>query len=682
VNLPVQAKPSAQRVPAINQSAPSAFSSPRRPAAADRHFGVFGPGVALLERVGFGVKASIISLAFLIPIFLLGYFFVTAQNDQIAFSEKEDMGADALELLAPVANQVVQLRNATRAGAGGVPTQNDYTEGRARVDRALKDFLAHLDASGDPLALKPKAQQLKAAWEATATSKNGVGPDGRSVYGPINNLLNGLFEDLGDNSNLVLDPDLDSFYVMMTVLVEMPTLVENAGQVWGWTSYALAKGGLDSQTDVNRVAGWWTLTEHQVEAIEYNIKKAVGANPALQSQINMRGLEPVKDMLKKAKQISEAGISAQDPAKAAEFYALGKAAVSGLDSLETSATKALNGLLHVRIDALAAKRNIALVVSALFLALGLYAFYSFYLVTHRGLKDISDHLGEMAEGDLRRFPAEQSGRDEPAQVLTDLSGTYTAFHELIRKVRHNARDLSFTSQEVSQASGDLSQRTESAAANLAEQASAMEEIASVVATSADRAYEAAAIATTNYQVAMQGAGVIGQVTETMAQINVSSRKIGDIIGVIDGIAFKTNILALNAAVEAARAGEQGRGFAVVAGEVRALAGRSAEAAREIKTLITDSVEKVDSGTKVVEGAGQAMQSIQDNARRINDLLNEISGSAKEQAAGVEQVGQAIHSLDQETQQNAALVEELSAAALALRQQAEVLQGEIANFRVV
>ena len=256
-----------------------------------------------------------------------------------------------------------------------------------------------------------------------------------------------------------------------------------------------------------------------------------------------------------------------------------------------------------------------------------------------------------------------------------------ALHQLIRKVRHSARDLSFTSQEVSSASGDLSQRTESAASNLAEQASAMEEISSVVATSAERAGEAAHIAQENYQAAEQGGQVIGQVIHTMDEINSSSRKIGDIIGVIDGIAFQTNILALNAAVEAARAGEQGRGFAVVAGEVRALAQRSAEAAREIKTLITDSVEKVDSGAKVVEGAGQAMGRIQDNARKISNLLGEISAAAKEQAAGVEQVGSAIHALDQETQQNAALVEEMSAAALALRQQAEGLTEEIANFRV-
>jgi methyl-accepting chemotaxis protein len=228
---------------------------------------------------------------------------------------------------------------------------------------------------------------------------------------------------------------------------------------------------------------------------------------------------------------------------------------------------------------------------------------------------------------------------------------------------------------------ELSARTEAAAANLEEQAAAMEEIGSTVGSTAERAQMASTFASDNAHVAAQGEEVFDEVVVTMREIHASSSKISNIISVIDGIAFQTNILALNAAVEAARAGESGRGFAVVATEVRSLAGRSANAAREIKSLIAASVEKVESGARVVQQAGQTMQEVVANADQINQFLHEISVACREQAQGVEEVGRAIQELDKGTQQNSALVEETASAADALTQQADVLQDEIANFRV-
>jgi methyl-accepting chemotaxis protein len=252
---------------------------------------------------------------------------------------------------------------------------------------------------------------------------------------------------------------------------------------------------------------------------------------------------------------------------------------------------------------------------------------------------------------------------------------------LIRKVRHSARALHSAAGEISAASMDLGGRTEATAASLEEQASAMEEISSTVKMTSERASQAATFAVDNSEVAQKGGAVFTEVVATMRDIHNSSSKIGDIIGVIDGIAFQTNILALNAAVEAARAGEAGRGFAVVASEVRTLAQRSASAAKEIKDLISDSVSKVECGTRVVEGAGQTMTQVVSNARQINDYLAEIATAAREQSLGVGEVGRAIQELDKATQQNAALVEETNAAAGALTAQADELQGEIANFRV-
>lgn len=320
-------------------------------------------------------------------------------------------------------------------------------------------------------------------------------------------------------------------------------------------------------------------------------------------------------------------------------------------------------------------------VLGLSLLCALYIFICFYKVNKGGMAVVSQHLIEISEGDLRKRPVNPWGNDEPAQLILGLHKVYDAMHELIRGVRHTARELAMTSDEISKASVDLSSRTEDAASNLAQQAASMEEIGSQVSETASKAQLAAASASKNAVVVDTGGQAIAEVVQTMHDIHTSSARIQDIIGVIDGIAFQTNILALNAAVEAARAGEQGRGFAVVASEVRQLAGRSAEAAKEIKTLITNSVEKVDRGTQVVQSAGSTMKEVLKNADEINQYLSEISIAASQQATAVEEAGKAIHDLDANTQMNAALVEETSAAAMALNEQAHKLTQEIQKFRV-
>ena len=287
---------------------------------------------------------------------------------------------------------------------------------------------------------------------------------------------------------------------------------------------------------------------------------------------------------------------------------------------------------------------------------------------------------QFADGDLsQRMQA--SGRDEPAQLIQAMEAMRGKLIQVVGASLHSSERVSAASAEIAHGNHELSARTEHQASALQEAAASMEELSSQVQQNANSANKANQLANTASSVARKGGDAVAQVVHTMKEINSASHQIVDIIGVIDVIAFQTNILALNAAVEAARAGDQGRGFAVVASEVRALAGRSAEAAKEIKTLINASVERVEQGTAQVDHAGNTMAEVVSSIRTVADIVGEISSASGEQAGGVAQVGQAIVQIDQATQQNAALVEEMAAAASSLRSQASDLVATVAVFRL-
>ena len=349
---------------------------------------------------------------------------------------------------------------------------------------------------------------------------------------------------------------------------------------------------------------------------------------------------------------------------------------------QLNATRDLAAQVHAATQATAQRTQVGAAVLAL---LAVAVAVALLLVMQRTVRrelggdpaDASRTLRRVAEGDLvaqHRQGAVAHG------LMAELGRMQQGLRTLVQQVQHATREITHAAQEIAQGNHDLSARTESQASALEETAASMEELSTTVRQNADNAQQANQLARQASMVAAHGGTVVSQVVDTMQGINASSQRIADIVGVIDSIAFQTNILALNAAVEAARAGEQGRGFAVVAGEVRALAQRSAEAAKEIKHLISASVDQVAQGTQLVDQAGSTMTDIVGAIQRVTDIMGEISAASHEQSAGVAQVGEAINQMDQATQQNAALVEESAAAAAALRQQADGLLGAVSRFR--
>ena len=412
-----------------------------------------------------------------------------------------------------------------------------------------------------------------------------------------------------------------------------------------------------------------TLTEPKDRALLQNVKE--------QRALYLAGQEELLGFIRsdQTDQSREYLASKLRPVLASYKASIGALVESEKNAIVTAGTDARDTALNAR------NTLIGLGVAALLMAAALGWLITRSLVRELGgePRTAADVARAVAGGDFTQPIGVKDG--DTTSLMAQLAAMKDGLAQVVSQVRRGSESVAMASSEIAQGNQDLSARTESQASALEETAASMEQLGATVRQNADSAGQANALARSASDVAVRGGEVVGQVVQTMKGINESSQRISDIIQVIDGIAFQTNILALNAAVEAARAGEQGRGFAVVASEVRSLAGRSAEAAKEIKQLISASVERVEQGSAMVDQAGETMAEVVQSIRRVTDLMGEINAASSEQASGVAQVGEAVTQMDQATQQNAALVEEMAAAAGSLSTQAQELVHAVAVFKL-
>ena len=630
----------------------------------------------VFRQLTFRSKAILISVVFLIPIVALSLQYARQSTELLRSNENAKVGIAYASELLPLLKLLQQQRSALlhQGGADGTGT-----EVKAAADAIGAQFkrVNELDAQhGALLHTKEALEVLRANMEKAATQQgsNNLLALHKRQSQSVNAAL-ALLDAVLDGSGLTLDSDPDTNRLMQTGLAQLPRLTE---VTLASNDLVLAAAqGANPQMSAKLMAPLRAVGVFLDGQILLGLDKLGAAHPELAQRIAYAATQEARNRVDElVGGLGEEGWKAEPAALVSARLAV----VDRASALQAAIVAELRLRQEARIDRIWFERGLLLAVLTAALLLASYMFLSFSRVMQGGLDEVRRHLRAMTGGDLTTSP-NPWGTDEAARLMLDLRAMQDSLREIVSQVRTSSEGIVSASLQIASGASELSSRTEQTASSLQRSAASLEQIGSTVRQTADNAGQATGIGKESADAAVRGGDVIRRVNKTMHDIRNSSSKIGEIIGVIDGIAFQTNILALNAAVEAARAGEAGRGFAVVASEVRSLAQRSAAAAREIKTLVGGSIEKVNSGVSVVQDASTAMLDIVSSAQRVNALLDGIAVGTREQARGVTDVGSAVSEVDLVTQQNTALVQETVSAAAALEDQARILLERVSHFRL-
>ena len=638
----------------------------------------------LMHRMSLLQKFLILGLLAAIMVLVPTALYFREVAPQVSAAQREASASGMVIAL----NRVVQLAQQHRGMSAGALNGNaELARRRPAVSDQLNQAMAQLDteiaaAQADQHIRQPWTT-LRAQWseleQGVAQAKlSAAESTGRHTQW-ISALL-AINEEVLVSFGLSQDPTASLYFLIQASLTDMPALAENLGQLRAQGAGLLAAHAVAPESRGNVLALSRRASEVQ-KAMFRDLGRASGADAALNALLATRmegNRQAVSASLTLVEQsLLKATVIDYSPS---EFFDQLTRTIDGLYEFNGMAMHYMGDALHARAASL--ERMEALVLAVLLLGLVGSALLAVAFVRSIA-QPVQDAVGVAAQvvaGNLD-IQVRVRGSNELGQLMRALADMRSHLAQVVRDVRQGSESVATASAQIASGNGDLSARTESQASALEQTAASMEQLGATVRQNADSAQQASQLAEEASVVARQGGDIVAQVVETMRDIQGSSRRIADIIGVIDGIAFQTNILALNAAVEAARAGEQGRGFAVVASEVRSLAGRSAEAAREIKSLIQSSVERVEGGSALVDRAGATMQEVVSSIGRVTTLMREISSASREQASGVAQVGEAVTQMDQATQQNSALVEQMAAAATSLKAQAQDLLQTVARFRL-
>ncbi|RZJ07705.1 MAG: hypothetical protein EOP39_15680 [Rubrivivax sp.] len=639
---------------------------------------VFAPAVSLMRRLPMAHKFFIVCLCFATPLVYLLVSLAGDRTDARDFSAKELIGIVQVRKVSGLLNAAMVLRGTSiglSAKAPGAEAKRD--EALARFNAQAQALEAEVTSSKDPLQLaaglaesraKAKALVALGAAEPEAVIKAGYA---------LTEAVLALIEQASTESNLALDPDADTYYLMLSVTDAIPRLQDAIGRM-------RALGAAAAQLEkppygvLQRLHQSRNLTEEYLTRLGGALNRIKAANPDAVAGFDLQMIDRIrKDFSDK---FDEAFVLGEAPkVEPAAWFALGTAQIAATEKMQRDAEKRLGELVTARVERLNRGLWMAMTLSVVFVAIAIYALISYYLASLSACAALGQRIEALGAGDLSDTDA-LDGRDEIVLVTNALRDAVHRLGGLVHEVRAGAEHMSTSATQISGANRDLSARG-SAMASVVEQTTASTGmLEQTVDSNMGSAREAHGLVQGAAELAGRGGEIVQRAVHSMGEITASSRKIGDIIQVIDSIAFQTNILALNAAVEAARAGEQGRGFAVVAGEVRSLAQRSAEAAREIKTLITTSIEAVHQGEAYVSQAGGSMGEIVQAIHRVAAIVGDISTQSSAQADQIRQLASAIREVDSSTQQNAALVEETAASAALLEERAGLLRDAAERFR--
>ena len=640
--------------------------------------------MSLLHRLNLLEKFLILGTIGLLMSALPTYLTVSDSLHAIDHARQEAWGVPPAQALTRLV-QTLQVHRGLSVGMlGGDETlATRRPAARDAVEAALADVSARFAAGQVPPAPPATWTQAQQTWRALeqAVAARGVNQaQSTAQHTALIATLLQLNETLVHAYGLQTDPGVDTHALIQASLAQAPMLGEKLGLLRAQGAKVLGQRELTPETKGQLLVLQQRVAELQADTFR-GLDRALQSNAQLQRALGANA-QAVQAQIQQTVQMAERDVinAASLTLASKDYFDTFTRTIEALNALNIQSLTQLDQALQARVSSL--QRNLLWVAVVLVLTLVMTSVTALVFVRSMTVP-LSQAVAlsrAVAQGDLSGAPITH-GTNEVGQLLHALLQMRTQLTGVVRSVRGGSEGVATASIQIAQGNTDLSARTESQASALEETAASMEQLNATVRQNADSAQQASQLAASASTVAVQGGEVVAQVVDTMHGINAASQKIADIIGVIDSIAFQTNILALNAAVEAARAGEQGRGFAVVASEVRSLAGRSAEAAREIKALISASVERVEKGNALVDRAGATMSEVVGAIRRVTDIVGEISAASHEQSLGVAQVGEAVTQMDQVTQQNAALVEEMAAAASSLQNQAKDLVQVVSVFRL-